>query len=428
MKARWLLLLALLRPLAAEELTLDQAVRLALASNPGVHRRTEEALAEKAAVARVGAEEWPRLFLETAYKDGFPGAPNFSFRGFVQSSSIVNWGSDAVFSWTYDFGRSAARTRSQQHLADSARAEEKLQMCTVALRVVKSYNDVLLSRAILALEDKNLESRATIARYAQTRFRAGTIGRVDVGLAEAGLAEARVRQIKARNDVDQSLAVLANAMGQDSLSGSVVETEDTGAGLLQGTLDQDLGVALQRRPDLESARSRVAAGEESLAAADAGHRPTLRFLAATGYLETRTPQVPDNYAFGLALTFPIYSGGGVEAEIDEAQHRLNALNDRVTDQAQAARLEVTRARLLLSSLLESRQASEERVRQASDSERLATLRYKHGMGTIVELQQAQLALLSAQTDQARLRYDTLTACYALRFVRGEILDSFGGAP
>lgn len=421
-------LLALLGPVAADPLTLDQAVRQALTAHPSVHRKTEEALAEEAAVARIGAEEWPRIFVESTYKDGFPGAPNFSFRGFVQSSSILTWGADSVFSWTYDFGRSSARTRSQAHVATSARAEEKLQMSAVALRVVKAFNDCLLTRNLLALEDKNVEARATIARYAQVRFRNGTIARVDVGLAEAGLAEARVRQIKARNEVEQALAILANAMGQETPPGSVVESTDTAGALLQGTLDQDLQKALERRPDMESARARVLSGEETLSAAEAGHRPTLRFIAATGYLETRTPVVPDSYAFGLALTFPIYSGGGVEAEIDEAQHRLNALNDRVTDQAQAVRLEITRARLFLSSLLESQQATTERVRQAIDSERLATLRYKHGMGSILELQQAQLALLSAETDQARLRYDTLTACYALRFVRGEILDGFGGVP
>lgn len=408
-------------------LTLQQCVGQALDQNPSIHRRTEEALAEEAAVDRLAAEEIPRLFAESTYKDGFPGTPNFSFRGFVQSSSILNYGADVVFSWTYDFGRSQARTRAQKHVASSARAEERAQMGLIAMRTAKAYHDLLLAQAIAELEGHNVEARETIARFADLRFRKGTIPRLDVGLARAGLEEARVRKIRADNEVLQARAVMANLMGLENIAGlEFAEARDLPPEMLAGTVEEDLPGALRKRPEMDSARARVNWGEQTLEAADAGHRPTLRFLATTGYLQTRTVVNPSDYSFGVAVTFPIFSGGAVDAEIEEAEHRLAAAKDRVEDQAQAVRLEITRARLLLSSLLETRQAINERLRQAADSEHLATSRYKHGLGNILELQQAQLALLGAQTEEARNRYDTMSAYYNLHYTRGEILEDFLG--
>jgi len=151
--------------------------------------------------------------------------------------------------------------------------------------------------------------------------------------------------------------------------------------------------------------------------------PTLRFQAVGGYIELPKPVKPNDWAYGMALTYPFYTGGLIESESDEALHRLAATRLRGEELANDLRLEVTRARLQLESLLESRTAAAERVRQAADSDRLSTSRYRHGLGSIIEQQQAQLALLNAKIDEARLRFETMTAYYALSYARGDILDT-----
>jgi outer membrane protein TolC len=80
-----------------------------------------------------------------------------------------------------------------------------------------------------------------------------------------------------------------------------------------------------------------------------------------------------------------------------------------------------KARLLLDALLQSRPAIAEQLIQARDSVKLATQRYREGLGNILELQQTQLSLLTAETSAARLRYDLITAQAALRYALGTLV-------
>jgi outer membrane protein len=419
-------------------LTLPEALEIGLYTHPSLTRRREEARAEDAVVNRVASDAKFKVFLEAAYKQGVAGQPNFSFPGIIQGSLDRYTSMDGYLVQPYDFGRTRFRTRAQRHTADAAHAEENTQLAKVALRVVQTYYDLLRTQAVEQLEQNNVDARATVARYADIRFRNGAIARVDVGLALASLAEARVRLIRSHNDVLQAFATLENAMGVSALPAYRVEeppmlasdrailAPGVGVNPLGGSLEQDVRKALDQRPEMATLRARVEASADSVRAAAAGHRPTLRLIASSGIIKLAKPTSDDNYAFGVAFSVPIFSGGLIEADTEEARHRLSASSARELEQADDIRLEVTRARLLVGSLLEARQASAERVAQSADSEHLARLRYQHGIGTFIDLQQAQLALLSAYLDETRLRYDTLTAFYSLRYARGEILDQLEG--
>jgi outer membrane protein TolC len=109
---------------------------------------------------------------------------------------------------------------------------------------------------------------------------------------------------------------------------------------------------------------------------------------------------------------------GIERERYSQAEALRAARE---EEAQTIRLQVTRARLALASLAQSQQATEEQLRQARDSVNLATQRYQAGLGSFLELQQAQLALLTAETDAARLRYETVTAQAALGYALGTLV-------
>jgi outer membrane protein TolC len=121
---------------------------------------------------------------------------------------------------------------------------------------------------------------------------------------------------------------------------------------------------------------------------------------------------------GLNFSWPLFDGfrtkGNIElgkaqarqAEIDLAREKKN-----VALEVARARAELTRARTLYA-------ARRQTATEADETFRLASLRYSRGLGTQLDVSDAQLALLTAQTNEARAVYDLYLAAAALARAQG----------
>ena len=104
---------------------------------------------------------------------------------------------------------------------------------------------------------------------------------------------------------------------------------------------------------------------------------------------------------GLQLSFPVFDGLRAKGNIDlaQAQHRLAELQLRQT--REQVTLEVARARAELDRARADFAARGQTAAEADEAFRLATLRFSRGLSTQLEVSDAQLALLTAQTGEAR---------------------------
>jgi outer membrane protein len=422
--------------------SLEQAVETALREHPSLRRLGETRQAAEARERGARSDFYPRVTLEAIEKDGPPGAPGLGFTGLVNSTLTRHAGASVVVSqMIYDFGRALHRTRSRRFAADAVGEDEQAQRAVIVLDVYQAYNNALLALRLAQLAQQNVTARELTVKQAQARFDAGLTSRVDLDLAQANLAEARVGLVNAQNQVEQAFADLDAAMGRTGPTSYSLEelppsaprrvpTEWAGThGVGGGTrappstsLEQDVAAALRQRPEIRSIEAQVRAEEETARAARAGGLPLIRGLVSGGYLHVAPGQsgLNHDHAIGVGVSFPLYTGGQVQAEVDAARHQAEALRAVREEQAQTIRLQVTRARLALTSLAQSQQATEEQLRQARDGVNLATQRYQEGLGNFLELQQAQVALLTAETSAARLRYETITAEAALRYALGTL--------
>lgn len=180
-------------------------------------------------------------------------------------------------------------------------------------------------------------------------------------------------------------------------------------------------LSLERRPETQSLQQQIRAAEERAEAAEAEGRPLLRALGSVGYLNAPA-EFGDNriYAVGLSFSYPLFTGGQVQAEVASARHQRAALQAARDELTQTIRLQVTKASLGLDALVRNRHAAAEQLRQARDSVTLASRRYREGLGDFLELQQAQLGFLNAEINAVRLRYDLVTAQAALHFAQGTL--------
>jgi len=277
-----------------------------------------------------------------------------------------------------------------------------------------------LHRELVVLARENTTSREALLKVSKARFASGLVSRVDQGLAGADLAQARAEAIVRQKQLEQSLAGLWKAMGLPGRPDREVEALPGEVTAPAGTLEQDLADAARTRPEMAEAQAEAEAARAELAAAEGGHNPVLQIFATGGYLANlRSHADPGLYAVGMSLSVPLYTSGGVEADVVRARHRLAAAEARLAEVSQQVTYEVTRARLALDGLLATLEARELELRYAEDARRLAVLRYENGLSGIAEVQEALAIWLRARGSRARLTAELWQARAEWDYARGQ---------
>lgn len=412
----------------ASSLSLEQALATALEHHPSLMRLGEEGLASRAQEDVAKSTFFPRLTLEALGKEGPSSAPGFGFHGLANSTIVQNAGASVVLEqMIFDFGRAHHRTQASRWLTAAAESKVQAQRALVALNVYRAYHRALLAQKLVRLAQENLAARATIVKQAEARAKAGLVSRVDVDLARVDRAEAQVGLVNALNERQNALAELNNAMGVVGASDYRLEEPPQAPPApveLATPLEQQVRHSFERRPEMRALEQQIHAAGEQADAAQAEGLPLVKALGSVGYLNAPDQFGEDRiWAAGASITYPLFTGGQIQGEVASARHREAALQAARDEQAQAIRLQVAQARMALDALLQSRQAVADQLRQARDSTELASQRYRQGLGDFLELQRAQLSLLTAETGAARLRYDLVTAEAALRYALGTLVAS-----
>jgi len=99
----------------------------------------------------------------------------------------------------------------------------------------------------------------------------------------------------------------------------------------------------------------------------------------------------------LAANWSLFNGGEVTAKIRSAEAQLRRSQNELTALQLQVELEVKSACLLLESAAAQKRAAEKEVEQATEAHRIATLRYQEGVGTSVEVLDAEANLSGART-------------------------------
>src|SRR5205823_10605647 len=121
----------------------------------------------------------------------------------------------------------------------------------------------------------------------------------------------------------------------------VMPSESEGA----PALEEAIAGALRDRPELRQAAAQVRVYEDLAAAARAGKRPLVTGVASAG----KVNPVPlfrgsdKTRAVGVALTIPIYTGGLVEGQVEEARRNASAARASADELANVIRQPVTSA-------------------------------------------------------------------------------------
>lgn len=402
----WFSLGAEATPPASEKLTIEQAVAIALANNPEVQESREMVTSAQARVGVTKSRSYPQITFNGIGKLGLSGATNgLGLLGLAASPLWRNLADDAnVNQDIFDFGRTRHATAVTRAEVDAARQNVGHILIQVAERAKVAFLKVLSLERVIEVRQQDLRERQEVERKAREFYEVGLSSKLDANLAQVGLESAELTLARARDDEQAAWADLFMALGKpEGLQYDLVEPRVTLSPPAE--MPSEIDQALTTRPDLRALQAEIDAQQQRVEYARSLRRPVLRGVFSGGYARFAELTAARLMVGGLGLFAPIYTGGGLEAQVQVEQGELDALRAQYQFQVLGVRNQVSHAHADVLKALDSAQDNQKIAAYSEEALRLARTRYEAELASFVDLLTAETAAESARAEYAQAVYD-----------------------
>jgi outer membrane protein len=320
-----------------------------------------------------------------------------------------------------DFGRTNARIQSAEASYKAARAGVTTTGLDVRTSVESAYLQAVAQRELVAVA---VDAEKTALRHLDEAHRfvaAGAQDPITEATAAATAASESALRAQAEGNYRAAIAGLRLTIGDPSMPDDVAL--DPGWPSAVPGEDKDrvelVQQALGQRPELLTARLDVEAADASVTAASYGKRPSLSAGASFDWPVTNHA-VPDPiWIASLTLSVPIFDGGLMRAQTREAEANRAVASANQKSEELTVEHDVEAAWVLIKSADATVASSQTAVDTARKQLTLAEGRFHQGVGSAVELADAQNAVVSAEGQLVSAQYSLATARTQLRRALGQ---------
>ncbi len=151
-----------------------------------------------------------------------------------------------------------------------------------------------------------------------------------------------------------------------------------------------------------------------------GYGPSLGVQAGVTESGPRANDLSEGWNTQVTLSWPLFQGGLTRAQVREARANASSLGAEADLLRQQVRLELEQARLGVRAARATLVASDEAAEAARERLTLAEGRYQTGVGSVLELADAQVALTTALGQRVQAEFQLATA-------RSQLLRALGRA-
>jgi outer membrane protein TolC len=401
--------------LEAETLVIDVEKGVALALNNNerllqakidvVHSREGHRLARSAGL--------PQLEASINYNR------NWLLPSFVFAGSAVRIGTENNLTGTVTMrqrlyaggGVRAAMDMADRQVAIMGETERETRQLVVAA-VEERFYDLLLAGELLKVVHLAIERSRQNLHQVVSRGQAGRASEFDRLRAQVQVSSMRADSIRSENDLRLAAMALKDIVGIDldqplEVRGTFRIDTSLDINDLQGLLDR--GVA--NRPELARIIRQLEYQERNVEFERAAGRPLLD-LVATGQTQFQSNEFDladkewrKSWNTGVVLNIPIFDGQRTGARVAQAKQSLRRAEYERQRLEREVHLQVQQAYYDVEEASERIEANRDAVLQAEKGLRMAGSRYANGAGTLLEILDAQLALVQTRTENAMARRD-----------------------
>lgn len=408
-----------------QPITLQQALELAQRNNRTLQINRLQLESSRAALREAQAAELPTLGVSSGLT--FQDSAQSRFSASQQASSnqrildqngfpidsqrnqqTTSLPLTGTVSLSYDLlapGRSATIQAAERQIRFNELEVER-QFEDLRLNVATDYYALQQADEQVRISNSAVTNAQASLRDAQARERAGVGTRFDV-------LQFQVQLANANQDLVNAISQQRIARRQVALRLSLSQVVDVSAadpvqaaGTWNLSLEDSIIAAFKNRAELEQQLVQREINQQQRDVALSALSPSLNLVASynvfTNLNSTPNPGLATGYSIGANLNWTLFDGGAAQSRAEQQEANIAIAETRFADLRNQIRFDVEQAYSTLQANLQNIQTSSVALNQAGESLRLARLRFQAGVGT-------QLEVSNAETELTRAEVNRLTA-------------------
>jgi outer membrane protein len=363
-------------------------------------------------------------------KPGFfpfpPGTPEgtYAFPNLFQlrsSGDAKVSASQLLFSGSYFVGLKAAKT-----YAELSHKNTNLSKTQVVENVTKAFYSVLINLERKKLIDANLASLDSLLKQTRGMNEQGFVEKIDVNRIEVTYNNLLVEKNKFDQIIELTYYLLKFQMGYDAntdikLVGDIKDISANGNQLVSSDT-----TAYLNRPEYDLLKTQMKLESLNLKSKRMYYLPTLSAFGNYGYnrgatsigglFEKRGPAVPYNgtniaatwfnyYNYGISLNVPVFSGFSQRYKIQQSKIALQKIQNNVEALKQASAFQAKQAEITMKNNTLAAQNQKRNMELATEVKKVSKIKYEQGIGSNIEVINAETSYKEAQTNYYNAVYD-----------------------
>ncbi|HKK73717.1 MAG TPA: TolC family protein [Saprospiraceae bacterium] len=290
-------------------------------------------------------------------------------------------------------------------------------------QVIDAYLPVLLLEENLEILNKNRENLSQLFRETKALYDEGFAEQLDVDRLELSLANLEVEKENLERQQEAALNALKFTLNADQDLAFVIEEDLEG---LATEVPQELltsSINYQARPEVQYLEKGIDLADLNIEQYKMGYYPTLRSFIS--YTQTRQWNTQEDAFWaptalvGVTLNVPIFDGWDKKAKIERAKLSREINLNQQNTLLQSIELEVTNARSAYTTAQKSLEAQERNLKLAERIYNTTQIKYREGVGSSLEVNQAEQSLYTAQGNYIQALYNLAVAKYDLLTAQGQ---------
>ncbi|MGI6092357.1 MAG: TolC family protein [Veillonellaceae bacterium] len=387
---------------APVELTLDESIALALKNNPAIKMADADREQADWAVSAAKAGKLPQLSYDFTASRFDPTNPLTGADEKYSNSLSLNLPLYTGGKVTGGIDKARIGLKSADLNVDKTKQQIKLD-------ATSGYYNILQTKNLVKVAQESVDSLTEHLKNVQAQFSVGTVAKSDVLRSEVELANAQQNLIKAQNAYDLAVSSFNNVVGLP-LDTELTIKEELKYEKYNMSLEDSIKYSMDNRPEVAIANYAVEAAKKDVKIAKGDRLPSIGANASTGWSDTEFPGTEnEEWAVSVKASWNIFDSGLTRSKIKQADASVERAIHQAKQTSDAVQLDVRNAYLSMKEAEKRIETTDVAVEKAEEDFKIAQVRYSAGVGTNLDVMDAQVALTQAKTNYIQALYDYNTS-------------------
>jgi outer membrane protein TolC len=295
--------------------------------------------------------------------------------------------------------------RAMRDVTQASRYSAQDARVLIVLAVGGSYLQATAAKARLAAEEAQVKAASAVYQQSLEQYDRGVLAKIDADKNQVQLLTEQQRLLTLQNEYAKQKINLARMIGLPANDNYELTDEIPYAPVMPITIDEALKEAMGNRADLKASDSQLRAAERAVSAAHAERYPSVGVTADFGGIGVTPSQLQTTYTATANVKIPIWQGGRVEGDVEQAAATLTQRRAEYNDLKGQIESDVRTAFLDLQAAASQVEVAQRNVQVSREAAELTHQKLEAGVTTTVDYTQAQESATNAEFDYINAVFD-----------------------